>query len=362
MSNLKKQLWSACLMALILLALFVCPVYPCSRVLWNNNGQAIVVGRNMDWFEDMKTDLWVFPRGIQRDGGVGKNSLKWTSKYGSLIASGYNIMTVDGMNEKGLAVNPLWLAESDYGKRDESIPGISFTLATQYFLDSFETVADAVRFIETKPFQIVTGPMGSTNRVAAGHLALADATGDSAVIEYIDGRPKIYHDRKYTVMTNSPPFDEQLANLKQYKPFGGAKDLPGSEQSPDRFVRAARYLESLPKPENKRETIAYLLSVMRNVSAPFGVSDPLRPNISSTRWRTVADLTKRAYYFESTISPNIIWVYLDKLQLKEGSPVLKLDLVNELDRVGDVTGQFKQSKPFEFRKAVETKGAFLKSK
>jgi penicillin V acylase-like amidase (Ntn superfamily) len=345
MYNLKRQLWSAGLAVAFLTTLFIHPVYPCSRVLWNNNGLAIVVGRSMDWFEDMKTNLWVFPRGIQRDGGVGKNSLKWTSKYGSLIASGYDIMTVDGINEKGLAVNPLWLAESDYGKRDESIPGISFTLS-QYFLDNFETVADAVRFIETKPFQIVTGPMGSTNKTAAGHLALADATGDSAVIEYIDGKAKIYHDRKYTVMTNSPPFDAQLANLKQYKAFGGTKELPGSEQSVDRFVRAARYLEGLPKPENKRETIAYLMSVMRNISAPFGASDPLRPNISATRWRTVADLTNRVYYFESTISPNVIWVFLDKLKLTEGSPVLKLDLVNELDRVGDVTMQFKKSKPF----------------
>lgn len=352
MGNLKRQLWGAGLAAALLTTLFIGPVYPCSRVLWNSNGQAVVVGRNMDWFEDMKTNLWVFPRGIQRDGGVGKNSLKWTSKYGSLVATAYEIMTVDGLNEKGLAVNPLWLAESDYGKRDEAIPGISFTLVTQYFLDNFATVADAVRFIETKPFQIVTGPMGSSNKKAAGHLALADATGDSAVIEYIDGQLKIYHDRQYTVMTNSPPFNEQLENLKQYKAFGGTKELPGSEQSPDRFVRAARYLEALPRPGNKRETIAYLLSVMRNVSAPFGVSDPLRPNISTTRWRTVADLTKRAYYFESTISPNVIWVNLDKLQLKKGGPVLKLDLVNTLDRIGDVTGQFKPSKPFEFRKAT----------
>ena len=350
MRNLRKQLWRAGLAVAISMTLFIGPAYPCSRVLWNSNGQAVVVGRNMDWFEDMKTNLWVFPRGIERDGGAGKNSLKWTSKYGSLIASAYNIMTVDGINEKGLAVNPLWLAESDYGKRDESVPGLSFTLATQYFLDNFETVADAVRFIETQPFQVVTGPMGSTNRIAAGHFALADATGDSAVVEYIAGKPKIYHDRKYTVMTNSPPFDEQLANLKQYKMFGGTKELPGSEQSADRFVRAARYLESLPKPTNKRETIAYLMSVMRNISAPFGISDPLRPNISATRWRTVADLTKRVYYFESTISPNVIWVFLDKLPLKEGSPVLKLDLVNDLDRSGNVTGQFKTSEPFEFRK------------
>jgi choloylglycine hydrolase len=351
MTDFAKPIWLRGVITFVLSFLFVCPAYPCSRVLWNDNEQAVVVGRNMDWFEDMKSNLWVFTRGISRDGGAGKNSLKWTSKYRSLVVSGYEMITVDGINEKGLAVNPLWLAESDYGKRDESIPGISFSIATQYFLDNFATVAEAVRFIETKSFQIVPGAMGSTNRQAAGHVALADPTGDSAVVEWIDGKPKIYHDRKYTVLTNSPPFNEQLANLKRYKGFGGTKDLPGSEQSSDRFVRAARYLKSLPKPANKRETVAYLMSVMRNVSAPFGVADPLRPNVSTTRWRTVADLTSRVYYFESTTSPNVIWVSLDRLQLKEGNPVLKLDLVNNLDRAGDVSGQFVESIPFGFKAA-----------
>ena len=47
-------------------------------------------------------------------------------------------------------------------------------------------------------------------------------------------------------MTNLPPFDQQLANLKQYKAFGGTKELPGSEQSADRLC-AARYLEACRK-------------------------------------------------------------------------------------------------------------------
>ena len=341
--------WLRVTVTCILLLSLACPAYPCSRVLWNNNDQAVVVGRNMDWFEDMKSNLWAFPRGIARDGGAGKNSLKWVSRYGSLVVSGYEMMTVDGINEKGFSVNPLWLAESDYGKRDSSVPGISFSIATQYFLDNFATVAEAVRFIETKSFQIVSGPMGSTNRQAAGHVALADATGDSAVVEWINGKPKIYHDRKFTVMTNSPPFNKQLANLKLYKGFGGSRGLPGSEQSLDRFVRAARYLKSLPKPESKQETVAYLMSVMRNVSAPFGVADPLRPNISSTRWRTIADLTNKTYYFESATNLNVIRVSLNKLPLQIGSPVLKLSLANDLDQTGDVSGQFRKSLPFTFK-------------
>ena len=52
---------------------------------------------------------------MQRDGGLGEGSIKWTSSYGSVISSFYNIATVEGMNEAGLVANTLYLVESDYG-------------------------------------------------------------------------------------------------------------------------------------------------------------------------------------------------------------------------------------------------------
>ena len=55
-------------------------------------------------------------RGIARDGAAGENTPRWTSKYGSVIAAGYDIGSADGMNEAGLVANLLYLAESDYGE------------------------------------------------------------------------------------------------------------------------------------------------------------------------------------------------------------------------------------------------------
>lgn len=51
-------------------------------------------------------------------------------------------------------------------------------------------------------------------------------------------------------------------------------------------------------------------------------------------------------------SPNIIWVHLDKLDFTKLSPLKKLDMVNEPDRVGDVLAQFKETKPFEWAKPI----------
>jgi hypothetical protein len=54
----------------------------------------------MDWNDDTRTNLWVFPRGMQRDGAAGPNSAKWTSKYGSLGTAVYDAAVADGMNER----------------------------------------------------------------------------------------------------------------------------------------------------------------------------------------------------------------------------------------------------------------------
>ncbi|QLY27463.1 linear amide C-N hydrolase [Bdellovibrio sp. KM01] len=331
--------------------------YPCTRFLWDTKKQDVIVGRNMDWFEDIGSNMWLLPRGIVRDGGIDENSLRWTSKYGSVIVTAYDIGTADGLNEKGLTANLLYLTESDFGERDEKLPGLSVTLWAQYYLDNFETVADAMAAFKTDPYQVQSFSIKTSSGEKSGsvHLAISDKTGDSAIIEYINGKPKIYHDKNFKVMTNSPPYEEQLTALKQYKGFGGRQDLPGTTAAADRFVRAAYYAQQLPQPTEYRESVAGVLSVLRNVSQPFGTPDPARPYISTTRWRTVADMTRGVYFYENTLSPNLVWVQMDRLEFKKNSPVQKITLVKNYDLVGDISGYFKPMKAFEFQKMTPDK-------
>ena len=110
----------------------------CSRIVWvGEDGEPVIVGRNMDWFEDMGSNIWIHPRGMEYNGLTSENPLKWSSKYGSVVTTGYDIAAADGVNEKGLDGNLLFLAESDYGKRDTRLPGLSLSLWLQYFLDNF---------------------------------------------------------------------------------------------------------------------------------------------------------------------------------------------------------------------------------
>jgi penicillin V acylase-like amidase (Ntn superfamily) len=320
----------------------------CTRAMWSDNGQAVLVGRNMDWLQDMGTNLWALPRGRRRRGLEDGNPLEWTVGHGSLVATDHDRATVDGMNERGLGAHLLWLAESEFGEPDKDLPGVSTSLWAQVFLDQFVTVAECVQFVHGTPFEVwpLTDP--DTDRPATVHLALDDAAGDSAVIEYIGGKPHLYHDRTHPVMTNSPPFDRQLAHLRHYQGFGGDQPLPGTTDPADRFVRASYCLEHLPRPSSRPAAVAGLLSVMRNAAQPFGVADPSRPNVSSTIWRSVCDLSNLVYYYESSYSPNLIWTRLDGLRLGKGAPPTRLDLVQEQTYVGEVSDRFVPAEPFAF--------------
>lgn len=321
----------------------------CSRVLWAAGDGQVFVGRTQDWTEKAGSAFRVHPRGAKRVGAVAQNPHRWTSKYGSLVLTAYDMGTHEGVNEKGLGAHALYLAgESDFGTRDPAREAIGVMQWVQYYLDNYATVAEAVAAQRSFAFQIepLILPNGYPTLV---HVSLSDRTGDSAVIEYIGGTARIYHDRRFTVMTNEPTYDKQIENLKQYRTFGGDKPLPGERTPTDRFVRAAYYANGLPRPSNRAEGAAFMFSVIRNVSVPFGLGDPDRPNVASTIFRTVIDLTGGRYYFESTYAPNVVWIDWSRIDFGRGSGERELQVEKRIFSLhGDVTNRLAKARPFVF--------------
>ncbi|WP_313196460.1 linear amide C-N hydrolase [Shinella zoogloeoides] len=347
----KNSFFAGCAAILLSTGIAMSTADACTRFVYLGTADQVITARSMDWKLDVGTNLWVFPRGMKRSGEAGPNSVEWVSKYGSVIASGYDISTTDGMNEAGLVANVLWLVESSYPDYDGKTPGLSLAAWAQYVLDNFASVQEAVDTLAKEPFTIVTDKVPGEERLATLHLSLSDASGDSAIIEYIDGKQVIHHSRDYQVMTNSPIFDEQLALDAYWKQIGGTVMLPGTNRAADRFARASFYVNAIPKAENPVEAIASTFSVIRNVSVPFGITTPDQPNISSTRWRTVADHKRKLYFFESALTPNVFWVDLTKLDLSEETgKVRKLDLGPNQTNIyaGMANDQFKEAEPFKF--------------
>ena len=124
----KKSILAIALTTSLFQVSFLPTAHACTRALYVGTDNLVITGRSMDWNEDMGTDLWLLPRGISRNGEAGPESLQWTAKYGSVVASVYGIASADGMNEKGLVMNLLYLAESDYGTPNPSHPPMSISL------------------------------------------------------------------------------------------------------------------------------------------------------------------------------------------------------------------------------------------
>ena len=320
----------------------------CTRVVYSGTNGMVATGRTMDWKTDMHSNLWVFPRGMERNGETGKDSLKWKSKYGSIITSAFEIASTDGMNEKGLVANLLWLPEAQYPARDKNKPGLAITIWVQYMLDNFATVEEAVSFINEDTFQVVSHKMPAGSRLATLHLSISDATGDCAIFEYIGGKLTVYHSKEYKVMTNSPTYNKQLALCEYWKSIGGLSFLPGTNRASDRFARASFYIDAVLKTDDEKIAIACVFSVIRNTSVPLGITTPDQPNISSTIWRTVSDQKNKVYYYESTIHPNIFWVDFKDVDFSEKASVKKLNLLDGKTYAGNTAKDFVTTKPFQF--------------
>ena len=321
----------------------------CSRVVYETGSGTYITARGMDWNDPTaKTSLWVFPRGMERDGGSGTNSIEWTSKYGSVVASFYDAASSDGMNEEGLVANVLYLAESDFGDAAKTgKPTLSIGAWAQYFLDNYATVQEAVAAMENAPFVIVA-PVLPNGRAAAVHLSISDAKGGSAILEYIDGELQIHHGSKFPVMTNSPVFDQQLALEAYWDIIGGNRFLPGTINAADRFVRLSYLLKSTPKYKEPRMALAAAFSLIRAVGVPLGMEDPDHPNISMTLWRTVGDHDERTYYFESVLIPTVLWVDLKNVDLSKDSGARTIAIEPGKGLAGDVSSKMKKAEPYKW--------------
>ena len=325
----------ACLLSLLAASL----ADACSRVLWNNNGKAVVAGRTMDWAHTFDDMLFVYPRGQQMTGGV-EGGLEWESKYGSVGCSiigyakkyGFDYTDdghTDGINEKGLSAHLLYLEETKYPSADER-PAVSYLRWVRFVLDNFATVEEAV--VGMKKIRIA--PVKLNGRVLGSHLAIEDPSGDSAIFEYIDGNLVIHHGSQYTVMTNDPAYPYHVENIKRYKDFGGDEELPGTTGPEDRFVRLAHFLGRLDAPKDAPDALGKINSVIKAAAVPFDADE-----YGPTWWTSLTDVTNKTWYFDWSLNPNIVWVELDKLDFSASQPV---KVVNPRDPklVGEISGAF----------------------
>ena len=332
--------------ALAAIAVNVAPAEACSRVVYKADSALCIIGRSLDWKTPIPTNLYVYPRGIEKVGNVTPDAVKWTSKYGAVYAVSYDGGVTEGMNEKGLVINGLFCKGTIYvNDSTQNRPPMSLAVFVAWLLDMNATTAEVCDVLRSHEFNI-SGATFDGGTVSALHWGITDAQGNNAVVEFDHGTIRIYEANDVPVLTNDPQWPQMNAINNYWEKVGGGNMLPGTVKSPDRFVRADYFVNHVRKTADADLGVAIVRSIIANVSVPYTYTIETEPNVSSTQWRSFANTRDRRYYFDIVTNNGLFYIDLSKCDLRKGAKVMKLDTKKSANYVGEANKHLFATEPF----------------
>ena len=332
----------------------------CTEILVKAKDASVVNVRSMEFEVDLKSALNVQPRGAEFTSIVNGKAigLKWTNKYGFVYmnAMGYPV-ALDGLNEAGLSFGALYLPGfTQYqtvpvGEESKGLWNLEVGL---WILGNFSTVEE-VRAAVSSVYVCQNATIG----VSPLHYNITDASGKSIIIEYTSQGLQVF-DNNAGVLTNSPPYDWHMANLRNYlnlspnnpdstsfdneyfAPIGqgaGLVGLPGDWSPPSRFIKTAIMSHYALEPNNAPEAVNFALHFINGVDIPKGVSrinSKGKSEYDYTQWIVVRDLTNRKYMFRTYDNLQVRSIDLNKLDFSKGAKKSVIQ-INGGDGIIDIT-------------------------
>ena len=157
------------------------PKLGCSTFNARTPGGEYLFGRNFDNYDAQFALVHTRPRhGYESISMVDLSFVGFDrSPFGRALALSAPYLPLDGMNEKGLAVAVLQLHTAATDQNTEK-PDITTTSAIRILLDTCATVTEAIECLSRYDMH--------SSAHAPYHFQLADASGDSATVEYLDDK------------------------------------------------------------------------------------------------------------------------------------------------------------------------------
>jgi choloylglycine hydrolase len=306
---------------------------------------SVFSARSMEFGAALDSRLVVRPRGSELVSPApgGAKGLSWTAKYGYVYMDGFHMdVTTDGLNEAGLGFGALYLpgfAGYETISAADNSKAVSNLEIGAWVLSQFATVKEVK---EALPNIHVWGEPIDVfgNQFVPLHYVIHDAEGNSLVLEWVGGKLNLY-DQTVGVMTNSPTYDWQMTNLRNYvslspdnaKPVkvGGVEyaangqgsglfGLPGDPTPPSRMVQTVFALSSAVKPKNQAEALVLCQKLMNRVDLPAGLArNPSSGESDITQWAVFRDHTNKIYYYRTYEDMTLQAVDLKKLDLSSGA-------------------------------------------
>lgn len=318
----------------------------CTDIRIKAQDSTVLIGRSMEFALDFHSRIMSSPRGrtIANQTNDGQPASSWKNRYGYVFLDGLNTaMVIDGLNEQGLSIEALYLpGYAQYqtipkGQARNAVPYLRFG---DWVLGNFKTVAEVKQNV-AKIFVFAQKIPQAKEVIFPLHFSIHDASGKSLVLEFVGGKLNIY-DNTVGVVTNSPTYDWQMTNLRNYinlssstpKPVidngltfaavgqgAGMLGLPGDPTPPSRFVKMQVMLRTVSTPNNAAEAVNLAQHLLNNVDLPLGFIGK-----DYTQWAVFKDLSHRILYYRTYQDLTLRTVDLNKINLSTNAPMLSIPI------------------------------------
>lgn len=315
----------------------------CTAVAFNSNG--LYFGRTLDNDYSYNEEVTVTPRNYR---------LKFR-KYGELknhyaiigmayVAEKYPLY-YDAMNECGLCIAGLnFVGNAKYKDINNKYNIAQFELIP-WILAQSRSVKDAIMLL--KKTNITGEAFNKSLQAAELHWIIADKE-KAITVESVDAGLKIY-DNPVGVLTNNPPFNEQLfslnnymhispreptntfsekLDLKRYSRGMGALGLPGDLSSQSRFIRAAFVKMNSVTSDGETKNVSQFFHILNSVHQPKGCCILDNGEYEKTIYSSCCCAESGIYYYTTYNNRQISAIDINKTNLN-GSDLIRYPLIKE---------------------------------
>jgi choloylglycine hydrolase len=291
----------------------------CCTTFCLKNGNQIVYGRNFDF--DFGTGFIATNRkNLSKVAFLspGESPVSWVSKYGSITFNQVGMeFPYEGMNEMGLVIAQMYFINSKYPSADNR-KAIQCLQWIQYQLDVSSTINDVIA--SDTLLRI------SDNIPVGVHFLVCDKQGNTATIEFIDGK-MVYHtgETLSIPLLNNQSYDISYEYLKKFKGFGGDQLIPWKNIYDYKWSDDSIQLcqnKAYVVAANRMENYDHSKTLVENAFDVLGAVTI--DNV--TQWSSVFDITNLNIHFKNHKRNEIMTIGFKDLSFEDTSKSKILDI------------------------------------
>ncbi len=243
----------------------------------------------------------------------------------------------EAVNEKGLGVAGLnFVGNAHYKDVAEGKDNVAQFELIPWILGQCASVREARALLER--MNLVNIPFSDAYPLAQLHWLIADRD-EAITLESVKEGLRIY-DNPVGVLTNNPPFDEQMFNLNNYMGLSvkppqnrfseklqfqtysrgmGALGLPGDLSSMSRFVRVAFVKMNSLSGDSEAESVSQFFHILGSVDQQRGCCDLGNEKFEITIYTSCCNADKGIYYYTTYDNHQITAVDMHRTDLDGAS-------------------------------------------